>query len=162
MDAVQEIAVQTSNYAAEYGQAGGAVFNMTMKSGTNQFHGSAYEYLVNEDLNAAGAYSHTDPKSRRNDFGGTAGGPIWIPKVYNGKDKTFFFFSYESSPTTTANTNTQNTVPTAAYRIGDFSAADAATAQQEFWEPIRWAGPSSKTRFTIRSRSGQHPRPIRD
>jgi hypothetical protein len=124
VDAIQEIAVQTSNFAAEYGQAGGAVFNFTMKSGTNQFHGSAFEYLVNEDLNAAGAYSHTDPKSRRNDFGGTAGGPVWIPKVYNGKDKTFFFFSYESSPTTTVSTNTQNTVPNAAYRIGDFSAAD--------------------------------------
>jgi hypothetical protein len=126
VDSIQEIAVQTSNFAAEYGQAGGAVFNFTMKSGTNQFHGSAFEYLVNEDLNAAGAYSHTDPKSRRNDFGGTAGGPISIPKVYNGKDKTFFFFSYESSPTTTANTTTQNTVPTAAYRIGDFSAANGS------------------------------------
>ena len=126
MDAIQEIAIQTSNFAAEYGQAGGAVFNFTMKSGTNQFHGSAFEYLVNEDLNAAGAYSHTDPKSRRNDFGGTAGGPVWVPKVYNGKDKTFFFFSYESSPTTTANTTTQNTVPTAAYRLGDFSAIDGS------------------------------------
>jgi hypothetical protein len=103
---------------------GVAVFNVTMKSGTNQFHGSAFEYMVNEDLNAAGAYSHTDPKSRRNDYGGTAGAPIWIPKVYNGKDKTFFFFSYESSPTTTVSPNTQNTVPTAAYRIGDFSAID--------------------------------------
>jgi len=103
---------------------GVAVFNFTMKSGTNQFHGSAFEYMVNEDLNAAGAYSHTDPKSRRNDYGGTAGAPIWIPKVYNGKDKTFFFFSYESSPTTTVSPNTQNTVPTAAYRIGDFSAID--------------------------------------
>jgi hypothetical protein len=130
VDSVQEIAVQTSNYAAEYGQAGGAVFNMTMKSGTNQFHGSAYEYWVNEDLNAAGAYSHTDPKLRKNDFGGTVGGPVWVPKVYNGRDKTFFFFSYESSPTTTASSNTLDTVPTAAYRIGDFSAAEAATANK--------------------------------
>jgi hypothetical protein len=130
VDAVQEIAVQTSNYAAEYGQAGGAVFNLTMKSGTNQFHGTAYEYLVNEDLNSAGAYSHTAPKSRKNDFGGTVGGPIWIPKVYNGKDKTFFFFSYESSPTTTVNANTLDTVPTVAYRNGDFSAATAATANK--------------------------------
>jgi hypothetical protein len=50
------------------------------------------------------------------------GGPVWIPKVYSGKDKTFFFVSYESSPTTTVNSNTLNPVPTAAYRIGDFSA----------------------------------------
>ena len=131
VDSIQEIAVQTSNYAAEFGQAGGAVFNFTMKSGTNQFHGSAYEYLVNESLNSAGAYSHTDPKSRRNDFGGTVGGPIWIPKIYNGKDKTFFFFSYESSPTTTANTNTLDTVPTLDYRLGNFNAAALATGQQE-------------------------------
>jgi hypothetical protein len=130
VDAVQEIAVQTSNYAAEYGQAGGAVFNFTMKSGTNQFHGTVYEYLVNEDLNSAGAYSHTRPKSRKNDFGGTVGGPIWLPKIYNGRDKSFFFFSYESSPTTTVNSNTLNTVPTAAYRTGDFSAAAAATANK--------------------------------
>jgi hypothetical protein len=130
VDAVQEIAVQTSNYAAEYGQAGGAVFNFTMKSGTNQFHGSIYEYLVNEDLNSAGAYSHTRPKSRKNDFGGTVGGPIWIPKVYNGKDKTFFFFSYEASPTTTVSANTLDTVPTSAYRVGNFSAATAATANK--------------------------------
>jgi hypothetical protein len=130
VDSIQEIAVQTSNYAAEFGQAGGAVFNFTMKSGTNQFHGSAYEYLVNESLNSAGAYSHTDPKSRRNDFGGTAGGPIWIPKIYNGKDKTFFFFSYESSPTTTANTNTLDTVPTLDYRLGNFNAAALATGNK--------------------------------
>ncbi len=74
-----------------------------MRSGTNHFHGSAYDYWVNEALNSAGAYSHTRPKIRKNDFGGTIGGPVWIPKIYNGKDKTFFFFSFESLPTTTTN-----------------------------------------------------------
>ena len=130
VDSLSEVAVQTSNFAAEYGQSTGAVLSYTMRSGTNQFHGSAYDYWTNEDLNAYGAYSHTRNKIRKNDFGGTAGGPIWIPKVYNGKDKTFFFFSYESLPTTTSNTSNLITVPTAQYRVGNFSAAAAATANK--------------------------------
>src|SRR5215469_12088490 len=105
VDSIQEVAIQTSNFAAEYGQSSGAVLSYTMKSGTNQFHGSAYDYWVNEAFNSAGAYSHTRPKTRINDFGGTVGGPVWIPKVYNGKNKTFFFFSYETRPTTNTNPN---------------------------------------------------------
>jgi len=130
VDSLSEVAIQTSNYAAEYGQSTGAVLSYTMRSGTNQFHGSAYDYWTNEALNAYGAYSHTRNKIRKNDFGGTAGGPIWIPKIYNGKDKTFFFFSYESLPTTTSNTSNLITVPTAQYRLGNFSAAEAATANK--------------------------------
>ena len=130
VDSIQEVAIQTSNYAAEYGQSSGAVLSYTMKSGTNQFHGSAYDYWANEAFNSAGAYSHTKPKSRINDFGGTVGGPVWIPKIYNGKDKTFFFFSYETRPTTTTNNTNLLTVPTAQYRTGDFSAALAATANR--------------------------------
>ncbi|HEY3824971.1 MAG TPA: TonB-dependent receptor [Bryobacteraceae bacterium] len=130
VDSVQEVAIQTSNFAAEYGQTSGAVLSYTMKSGTNQFHGSAYDYWVNEDLNAAGAYSHLRPKTRKNDFGGTIGGPVRIPRIYNGKDKTFFFFSFESLPTTTTTANNLLTVPTAQYRAGDFSAALAATGNK--------------------------------
>src|SRR5262249_28100844 len=130
VDSVQEVAIQTSNYAAEYGQSTGAVLSYTMRSGTNQYHGSAYDYWTNEAFNSYGAYSHTRNKSRINDFGGTVGGPVWIPKVYKGKNRTFFFFSYESRPTTTSNSNNLVTVPTAAYRIGDFSAATAATANK--------------------------------
>ena len=129
VDAIQEIAFQTSNYAAEFGQAGIAVINMTMKSGTNQYHGSGYDYFVNEDLNAGNPFSSTAqgepgkyrPRNRRNDFGGTLGGPIVIPKIYNGHDKTFFFFSYEQFLETTQYGFT-DTVPTAAYLKGDFSA----------------------------------------
>jgi len=126
-DAIQEVAVQTSNYAAEFGQAGGGLFNITMKSGTNQYHGSGYEYFVNEDLNAAvpftndGSGNKIRPRNRRNDFGGTIGGPIWIPKVYDGHNKTFFFFSLEEFREASA-LNFSDTVPTAAYRNGDFSA----------------------------------------
>ena len=130
VDSLQEVAVQTSNFAAEYGQSTGAVLSYTMRSGTNQFHGSLYEYLENEDFNGRGPYSHTRPKARNNDFGGTVGGPVWIPKVYNGKNKTFFFFSYESHPTTTTTTTNLLTVPTAQYQVGNFSAAEAATANK--------------------------------
>jgi hypothetical protein len=126
-DAVQEIAYQTSNYAPEYGQAGSVVINMTMKSGTNQYHGTGFDYFVNEDLNAAdpftsdGSGNKYRPLNRRNDFGGTLGGPVIIPKLYNGKNKTFFFFAYEQFLEGTEY-GFVDTVPTAAFRNGDFSA----------------------------------------
>jgi hypothetical protein len=126
-DAVQEIAYQTSNYAAEYGQAGSVVINMTMKSGTNQYHGTGFEYFVNEDLNAADPFTSNGngglykPLNRRNDFGGTLGGPVIIPKLYNGKNRTFFFFAYEQFLEGTQYAFV-DTVPTAAFRAGNFSA----------------------------------------
>ncbi len=95
VDSIQEFAVQTSNYAAEFGQAGGGVFIATMKSGTNQFHGSGYDYFVNEALNANVAFLNTKPRARRNDYGVTLGGPLWIPRVYNGRNRTFFFYNFE-------------------------------------------------------------------
>ena len=134
MDAIQEVAIQTSNFAAEYGQAGGGYFNYTMKSGTNQLHGSAYMYLVNEAFDAglpftdAGIDSpnkegqHVRNAQRRFDFGGTVGGPVRIPKVYNGTDRTFFFFNFERFQETQTYTQ-QETVPTLAFRNGNFSAA---------------------------------------
>ncbi len=127
-DAIQEMAIQTSNYAPEFGQAGGGLFNISMKSGTNQFHGTGFEYFVNEALNAGLPYSFTPeggkyrPTSRRNDWGGTFGGPVLLPKIYNGKDKTFFFFSYERYKEDQALTFPTDTLPTLKYRAGDFSA----------------------------------------
>ena len=133
VDSLQEVAIQTSNYAAEYGQSTGAVLSYTMRSGTNQFHGSLYDYWVNEDLNSHGAYSHTRPKVRGNDFGGTVGGPVWIPKVYNGKNKTFFFFSYESHPTTNTNTATCSQFPQRNIRWG-ILAQPRRRPPIRFWE----------------------------
>jgi hypothetical protein len=132
VDAIQEVSIQTSNFAAEFGQAAGGYFNYTMKSGTNQFHGSGYEYFVNEAFNAGLPFTNAGttnalkdgqqirPVSRKNDFGATVGGPIDIPKVYNGHDKTFFFFNFERYMETKGFTNLE-TVPTAAYRSGDFT-----------------------------------------
>src|SRR5215475_5342342 len=90
-DAIQEFKVQTNNFSAEYGRAGGAVINASLRSGTNQFHGSAYDFLRNTSLNAVGFFKPTrgiKPVLIQNQFGGTIGGPII-------KDRTFFFFDYE-------------------------------------------------------------------
>ncbi len=123
VDAIEEFAIQTSNYSAEYGQAGGGSFVVTMKSGTNQFHGSAYEYWVNEALNASVPFQNTKSRERRNNYGFTFGGPVWIPRVYDGHDKTFFFFNFEQYRRTYLNNYTPQTVPTLAYRDGDFRQA---------------------------------------
>ncbi len=135
MEAIQEVAIQTSNFAAEYGQAGGGYFNYTMKSGSNQLHGSVYDYFVNEALNAGEPFTNAgtiNPNKagqlvrnpiRQNDYGVTLGGPIDIPKIYNGHDKTFFFFSFEQFRQSAFTSNTYGIVPTAAQRDGDFSAA---------------------------------------
>jgi|SRR5579872_1829149 len=121
-DALQEVAVQTSSFNAEYGAVSGTLFNMIVKSGTNQYHGTMYDYLANDDFNARDAVSHQRNQVRRNDYGFTIGGPVWIPKLYNGKDKTFFFFNWEQYRDYSTQTNsTFATVPTAAYRAGDFS-----------------------------------------
>lgn len=130
MEAMQEFVVQTSNYAAEYGQAGGGVIVMTTKSGTNQFHGSVYDYFVNEIFNAGAPFTDAPAgtgnprqRQRRNDYGLSVGGPVWIPKIYNGRDKTFFFFNFEQYRETEYVTTMQETVPTAAYRQGNFATA---------------------------------------
>src|SRR5579885_996948 len=133
VEAVQEVSVQTSNFAAECGQVGGGYFNFTMKSGTNQLHGSAYDYIVNEAFNAGLPFTdastvspnrkgqHIRNVQRRNDFGFTLGGPIKIPKVYNGENKSFFFFNFEQYRENRLIANGLQSVPTQAYRGGDFS-----------------------------------------
>src|SRR5579864_5308705 len=120
-EAVQEVNILTSSFAPEFGAGLGAVVNVVTKSGTNSLHGSGYDYLVNTALNATPAYLGEKNAIHQNDFGFTVGGPVWIPKVYNGKDKTFFFFSFEEFYQNLLNTTTNSTVPIPAYRNGDFS-----------------------------------------
>lgn len=121
VEALEEVAVQSSNYQAEFGQAGSGLFQYTTRSGTNKFHGSAYDYFVNEALNASQSFSHIRNVARRNDFGFSIGGPVTIPKVYSGKDRTFFFFNYEAFKETAKISDQTRTVPLQAYRNGDFS-----------------------------------------
>lgn len=123
VETIGEFSIQTSNFSPEFGQVAGGLFNFTTKSGTNQLHGSAYEYWANEDLDARHPFSHVLDRDRKNDYGFTIGGPVWLPKVYNGRNKTFFFFNLEEFGNNQLSSGTYGTVPTAAYRGGDFSAA---------------------------------------
>jgi len=117
-DAIGEFKVQMTNYSAEYGDTGSAIVNFSLKSGTNRFHGTGFEYNKNPVFNAAGMLSNAfgTPKDneKENNFGGTIGGPI-------RKDKAFFFFSYEGDRFTNFSYSGTTTIPTAAMRGGDFS-----------------------------------------
>jgi len=136
VDSMQEIAVQTGNYDAEYGQAGGGYFNYTMKSGTNNYHGAVFDYFVNEAFNAGTPFTdrttigdtgragqHIRNRQRRNEWGFNVGGPIAFGKIYDGRNKSFFFFNLDQFRETRFTSNGIYTVPTLAYRRGDFSAA---------------------------------------
>ena len=110
-----------ANGSAEHGR-GGAQIKVITKSGTNDFHGSLYEYNRNREFAARNFFAATNPPFNRNEFGGSLGGPILLPK-YNGRNRTFFFFSYEGLRERSPRVNSM-TVPTAAQRAGDFSAVD--------------------------------------
>lgn len=114
VDAIQEFKIQTNDYSAEFGRGGGANIEVVTKSGTNAFHGSAWDFLRNSDLDANGFFNVQKQTTRRNQFGGTFGGPI-------KKDKTFFFFAYEGIRGLSAQAGLL-TVPTLAEREGNFSA----------------------------------------
>ncbi|MGH9719334.1 MAG: carboxypeptidase regulatory-like domain-containing protein, partial [Bryobacteraceae bacterium] len=124
VDLIEEFKVQTNFYSAEFGNSGGAIINMVSKSGTNQVHGVAYEFHRNAALNANSFFSNrngqTIPDFKRNVFGGTAGGPVRIPKIYNGKNRTFFFTLFEGDRQTNPS-STLTSVPTAQQIAGDFS-----------------------------------------
>ena len=95
VDAIQEFKVETGMYSAQFGFESGANINIALKSGTNRVHGALFDFLRNHVLNTRNFFSATVPKLRQNLFGGTVGGPIYLPRIYNGKDRTFFFFDYE-------------------------------------------------------------------
>ncbi len=122
IDAIQEIKVLTSNYGAQYPSTGNGTTIVTTKSGTDQYHGSVYEFFRNEDFNAKGYFDvgNSAPLYRRNDFGGTIGGPLSIPHLYDAKGKTHFFFSEEARIEKDPYAYRQ-AVPSVAELGGDFS-----------------------------------------
>src|SRR5580704_15197564 len=127
VEAVREFKVQTNLYAADVGRNSGAVIDVVTKSGTNQYHGSAFEFLRNSDMDARSFFNAAGtafPPFRYNQFGFSIGGPVYIPKVYNGKNKTFFFVDYEGFRRTSV-TTAVDTVPTAAMRVGNFAGLNA-------------------------------------
>jgi Carboxypeptidase regulatory-like domain/TonB-dependent Receptor Plug Domain len=120
VDAIQEFKVETANYSAEYGRAAGGVISVAIKSGTNQFHGSAFEFLRNDKLDARNFFVNRNRLRKQplrfNQFGGTIGGPVW-------KDHAFFFFSYQGTRIRTSDTAVV-TVPTADMKRGVFGATN--------------------------------------
>lgn len=95
IDALQEFRESTSSYSAEYGRTPGGQFSFSSRAGSNHWHGTAFDYLRNDALDARNFFDTTKLPERQNDFGGTIGGYLRIPHLYDGRDKTFFFFSYE-------------------------------------------------------------------
>lgn len=123
-EAIEMVNVTTNAFDAEQGAAGGAAVNVVIKSGTNQLHGTLFERNQNNDMVAVQYFGHSSPLTKNifNQFGFAVGGPIWIPKVVNGKNKLFFFADYQGSRRVQYASATNLTLPTAAMRTGDFSA----------------------------------------
>jgi len=124
VDAVQEFKVQSHNYSAEFGRSGGGIINLIYRSGTNTFHGSVFEFLRNSKLDSNGFFSNMRgvglASFRRNQFGASAGGPVRLPGIYDGRNKTFFFAAYEGLRQSSAS-DLNATVPTELQRVGNFS-----------------------------------------
>src|SRR4051794_13817316 len=130
VDAVQEFKVKTSTFSAEFGHAAGAVVNATIKSGTNGFHGTLFEFLRNNALDANNFFTNAAGLPRapfhQNQFGFALGGPVWVPKVYNGRNRTFFFADYQGTRQSTSAGSNITDVPPAALRSGNFSSVNTA------------------------------------
>jgi hypothetical protein len=123
-DAIEEFKLQDGNNSAEFGHSVGAIVNAVIKSGTNRLKGNVWEYLRNEVLNANDFISNANgtkrQEYRQNQFGGTIGGPVYIPKLYRGKNKTFFFFDFQRTQRLVPTTFTDN-VPTAPMHSSNFT-----------------------------------------
>ena len=140
VDATQEFKVMTSNYSAQFGLSGSGIINVIYKSGTNRLRGAAYEFLRNSAMDSNTFFndrSHVPlPHLTRSQFGFDLGGPVYIPKLFDGRDKFFFFGDYEGLREQTA-TTLLTTVPTKAERSGDFTAdTNSSGAQIEIYDPL--------------------------
>jgi len=138
MDAVAEVKAESFQADAAYGHTGGGTVNVILKSGTNSFHGTLYEFNQNSAFNATPFFTNKagspKPVSRFNQWGGSFSGPVWIPKVFDGRNKLFFFFGYEGIKDALPAPAT-STVPTSAERAGDFSALLPLGAQYTIYDP---------------------------
>jgi hypothetical protein len=144
VDSIEEFAVITNSVAAEFGRTGGGVITVATRSGTNTLHGSLFEYLRNSKLDANSWANNRNGVRKaafqRNQFGGTLGGPVVLPKLYDGRNRTFFFVDEQSTRTRSAATATA-TMPLAAWRNGDFSDLRNGSGQ-----PITIFDPATPTR----------------
>jgi hypothetical protein len=115
----QEMKVDLSNNSAENGGVG--TVTLVSRSGTNTIHGSAFETYISPGLRATNPFTFLKNRTVTNQYGGSLGGPVWIPRIYNGRNRTFFFFAYMDSLNSAQVTNLTPTVPLAAWKRGDFS-----------------------------------------
>jgi hypothetical protein len=155
LEAVHEFRVITNSFSAEYGRSGGGVLTAATRSGTNLVHGSAYEFVRNDSLNANSWANNRValPRSpfKRNEYGFSLGGPLWLGPVYNGRDRTFFFVNWEQVKQR-APDDIRATVPTVAERAGDFSSTvDGSARRIVIYDPA-----------TTRANPAQAGRYIRD
>ncbi len=128
LDSLQEFKLQTSGFSAEYGRLAGGVVTMALKSGGNDLHGAVFEFVRNDLFDARSFFDAAKSELRRNQFGATVTGPVTIPKLYNGRDKTFFLASWESERQVSGSTNL-GVVPSLLERQGDFSQSYDATGK---------------------------------
>ncbi len=135
IEGVQEFKMITSGFSAEYGRYAGGVLTAVTKSGTNRLRGSLYEFLRNDALDATGYFDVQKARLRRNQFGATVSGPVWLPKLYNGRNRTFFLFTWESLRLVDGKTQ-RGIVPDPGMLRGDFSKAVDA-----FGRPLRITDP---------------------
>jgi hypothetical protein len=154
-DSVAEYKVQTASFDATTGATQGGVVNVSLKSGTNQLHGTAYWGKETTSMNANLFFSNLNhipiEGLQYNRLGTTVGGPVYVPKIYNGKNRTFFFFTYEDIHSTTALTGGDapvDTVPTDAERAGNFSSLLALGSQYQIYDPNSIQGPNAAGRYT--------------
>ncbi len=152
-DIVQEFKVQTATFDAQFGQTQGGVTNISIKSGTNQLHGTARYQFYRPSLWANDWFNNFAGKPKNpfslDTWGGSLGGPVYIPKVYNGKNRTFFMWGYEGiHDSRPRHDDTTNTVPTPAMHNGDFSALLAAGSSYTIYDPFTRTGPNSSGRYT--------------
>jgi hypothetical protein len=181
VDALEEFRVQSSSYSAEYGRNPGGQFSLVTRSGTSDWHGSAFDYFRNNVFDANGWFNdflkRPQPPLRQNDFGGTLGGPIQIPYIYKGTDRTFFFFSYEGLRLLQPQAAEILYVPTAALRISVPSVlkpvlsafplpncpASAANCSNDLGDGLGnfigvWSNPNSLDSYSVRLDHSVNPR----
>jgi len=156
-EAVQEFRVQTSAFDAQQGYSAGATVNVAVKSGTNDLHGAGWYFNRDRSRTANNFFSNKSgqerPERTYHRFGGVVNGPVYIPKLYNGRDKTFFLFSYERLKNSEAGDAQFFTVPTAAMRQGDFSALLNLPTPIRIFDPLTAQATGTVTRTQVRDPS---------
>ena len=153
VDSIQEFSVVTNSFSAEFGRTGGGVQSFTLKSGTNQLHGTVYDYIRNEAFDARAFYVAKRGVYKQHDGGANVGGPVVIPKLYNGRDKTFFFFGAGIYRQANIGSSLLGTVPTLKQRQGIFTEkTDSNGVPYAMYDPLSTTtladGTSSRTPFS--------------